>query len=132
MNTLVDSSVWADFLNRHDSAEARALDDLLRLEMPIATCGLVAAEVCQGLKSRVAEAEDHFRQLHWVEPNSETYFRAAEVFRALRSRGITIRSTVDCIVVVLAEENDCFLLARDRDMTALLASGLVRVRAWPV
>lgn len=63
---------------------------------------------------------------------SETDFRAAEVFRALRSRGITIRSTVACILVVLAEENDCFLLARDRDMTALLPSGLVRVRAWPV
>lgn len=108
------------------------MSEILRAEIPIVTCGLVVAEVCQGLKARVATAESDFRQLRWLEPTTDTYFRAAEIYRALRSRGITIRSTIDCILVVLAEEHDCFLLARDRDLTAILASGLVRVRAWPM
>jgi predicted nucleic acid-binding protein len=54
-----------------------------------------------------------------------------EVYRRLRERGVTIRSTIDCIIAVIAEEAGCALLARDRDLDALLASGLVKVEPWP-
>jgi len=59
------------------------------------------------------------------EPDS--YLEAARLFRALRKRGATVRSTVDCLVARLAEENGCRILARDRDMEAILESGLVDV-----
>lgn len=49
------------------------------------------------------------------------YFRAAGLYRALRLRGKTIRSTIDCLIAVLAEENDCALLARDRDLELILS-----------
>ncbi len=44
----------------------------------------------------------------------------------------TVRSTIDCLIVVLAEENSCSVLARDRDIETLLGSGLVRARLLPV
>jgi len=55
------------------------------------------------------------------------YLRAAALYQGLRERGKTVRSTVDCIIAALAEENDCSVLARDRDMDVILESGLVRV-----
>ena len=62
----------------------------------------------------------------------DAYFRAAELFRSLRRRGITIRSTTDCLLVCIAEENGCSVLARDRDIARILGSGLVRVAAAPL
>jgi predicted nucleic acid-binding protein len=132
VSTLVDSSVWIDFLNGLPSREAVALREMLREEIPIVTCGLVVAEVCQGLRRGVASTESDFRALRWLEPRVDTYFRSAEMFRTLRAKGFTIRSTIDCLVVALAEEAECWLLARDRDMAVFLESGLASVKPWPV
>jgi hypothetical protein len=47
------------------------------------------------------------------------YLRAAKIYRELRQWGLTIRSTIDCIIAVLAEENGCHVLARDRDLETM-------------
>lgn len=133
MSVLVDSSVWIDYLNGFACPEAEALDQLLKTG-DVVTCGLVAVEVFQGLRRdrERDRLERRFRSLTCLETEGlGLYLAAAELYRALRARGITIRSSIDCILVALAESHDCTLLARDRDMTVLLASGLVRVRAWP-
>jgi predicted nucleic acid-binding protein len=57
---------------------------------------------------------------------------AADLFRALRQRGVTIRSTIDFLIVTLAEEHDAWLLAKDRDLTQAVQSGLTTVRAMPL
>ena len=49
----------------------------------------------------------------------------------MSGRGVTVRSAIDCLVAVLAEENGCAVLARDRALTAILSSGLVAVRFPP-
>ena len=135
MRVLVDTSVWADFFNDHPSPEQQALVDLLTGDDEISTCGVVVAEVFQGLhrekgRARLAEL---FRDLTFLEPAGiDLYFRAAELYRALRQRGKTIRSTIDCVIAVLAEEHGCSVLARDRDMETILESGLLAVAGWPV
>jgi predicted nucleic acid-binding protein len=58
------------------------------------------------------------------------YVRAAALYRSLRKRGVTVRSTIDCLIAILAEENACVVLARDRDLSAILSSGLVAARAF--
>lgn len=134
MRVLVDSSVWADFLNGHSSPEREALRELISGEDDLFTCGVVVAEVFQGLRKKKGrdELQDLFRQLDYLEPDGiETYFRAAALYRDLRARGVTIRSTIDCLIAILAEANGCRLLARDRDLAQILASGLVAVRPWP-
>jgi predicted nucleic acid-binding protein len=135
LRVLVDTSVWADFLNGHRSVESDELVALLEGDDEVCTCGIVVAEVFQGL--RRAEGREairrSFEDLTFLEPSGiGLYLRAAEVFRALRARGRTIRSTVDCVIAVIAEQNGCAVLARDRDLEAIAASGLLRVPAWPV
>jgi len=58
------------------------------------------------------------------------YFRAAELYRGIRERGKTVRSTVGCIIAAVAEDGGCRLLARDRDMDAILDSGLLKAGRW--
>lgn len=135
MKVLVDTSAWADFLNGHPTAEREALRELITGEDDLFTCGLVVAEVFQGLRKEKGREEltDLFRQLNYLEPDGiELYFRAAALYRDLRAQGVTIRSTIDCLIAILAETSGCHLLARDRDLAQILKSGLVSVRPWPV
>jgi predicted nucleic acid-binding protein len=131
VRVLVDTSAWAEFLNGTDSPEGRAVDRLLAGEDDVVTCGLVAAEVFQGIKRDRAELEAFFRKMTFLEPAGiDTYLKAADLHRALRRRGVTIRSTIDCFLAVLAAENGCDILFRDRDLRLIVESGLLNVRSW--
>ena len=134
MRVLVDTSAWVEFLNVHPSPEREAVVRLLMGESDICTCGVIVAEVLQGLRRERgrSEIQELFTQMTFLEAvGMAPYVRAAELYRSLRRHGKTVRSTIDCLIAVLAEENDCALLARDRDIATILASGLVIVRPWP-
>ena len=133
MRVLVDTSAWVDFLNGFPSPVADALAELLRGDDDVCTCGIVVAEVFQGL--RRDEGRDairrSFEDLVFLEPSGiRLYLRAAELYRELRQKGRTVRSTVDCIIATIAEDGGCALLAHDRDMDAILDSGLLKARRW--
>lgn len=135
MRVLVDSSVWADFFNGHPSSEERALAALFSSDHEICTCGVVVADVFQGLRKDKGRTQlsELFRDLTFLESAGiDPYFRAADLYRALRKRGITVRSTIDCLIAVFAEEHGCSLLARDGAMDAILDSELLQVSRWPV
>ena len=132
MRVLVDTSAWVDFFNGHPSAQAEALSWLIREEADVLTCGVVAAEVLQGIRRSkgLARIEQHFLDMEWLTPREpETYLEAADLYRQLRSQGLTIRSTVDCIIAKLAEENDVLLLSKDRDMQLIVESKLLDLRS---
>ena len=133
MRVLVDTSAWVDFLNGAPSPAAEALAELLSGDDDACTCGIVVAEVFQGL--RRDEGRDairrSFEDLVFLEPPGiRLYLRAAELYRELRRRGKTVRSTVDCIIAAIAEDGGCSLLAHDRDMDAILDSGLLKAGRW--
>jgi predicted nucleic acid-binding protein len=133
VRVLVDSSAWIEFLNGSASPVAEEVDRLLGSDEEICTCGLVVTEVTQGLRRqrsfpRVVEL---FRSLTLLELQGiEPYLWAGEIYRRLRAQGTTVRSAIDCLVVSTAETHDCWLLARDRDIDAILESGISSCRAW--
>jgi hypothetical protein len=135
MKVLADTSVWIDFFNDFPSREAAVLAQLIEDEVEIVTCGVVIAEFFQGLRrdASVAELESQFRDMECLAPHEpDTYFAAAALYRGLRARGVTIRSTIDCLIACLAEECGAVLLAKDRDMVQILDSGLSGVRGMPI
>lgn len=132
MRVLVDTSVWADFLNGSPTAEADLLTRLIEDEVEIVTCGMVMAEVFQGIRraASLPALERQFRDMASLIPREpDTYLAAAKLYRELRAAGITVRSTIDCLIVVLAEEHHAFLLSRDQNLARILASGKTRARA---
>ena len=135
MRVLVDTSVWVDFFNGHSSRHAETLERLIREEADLVTCGLIVSEVLQGLRrSRtLSMIEAHFREMDWLSPREpDTYIEAAELFRRLRARGLTIRSTIDCVIAGLAAHHDALIFSKDRDLTLIVESKLLSLRAMPV
>lgn len=134
MKVLVDTSVWVDFFNGHESAEANALVRLLEDDADVLTCGLIATEVLQGLRRGKAldSIQRHFAEMEWLTPSEpQSYFAAADLFRALRKRGLTIRSTIDCLIARLAHERGALLLTKDRDLRTIVASKLLSLDLLP-
>lgn len=135
MNVLVDTSVWVDFFNGQTTPQTSAVRAFLDQGDDIATCGVVLAEFFQGLRSSrsVKELRPFFELMPCLAPSEpDTYFRAAELFRRLRARGITVRSTIDCLIVCLAAQHGYYVLAKDRDIELILDSGLSPARAAPL
>ena len=135
MRVLVDTSVWVDFFNRHPSREALFLIRLIEDEVEIVTCGVVIAEFFQGIRKSgsLPELESHFRDMVCLSPREpDTYFEAAVLFRKLRAQGVTVRSTIDCLIASLAAQHGSLLLAKDHDLAQILNSGLSGARSVPV
>ena len=128
---VVDSSVWIDFFNARDSVARfelrRLLDDgNTRLIVP----DLVLFEVLRGFREERAlrQARLLLQTLH-VEPcgGEGLALAAAEHYRHLRARGITVRSSIDVLIAAFCIENDYLLLHSDRDYDALAAHRGLRV-----
>ena len=135
MRVLVDTSVWIDFLNGHPSAHRAALVRLIDEDQDVCTCGVIVAEVFQGLRREgsLAELQSLFRDLTFLEASGiEIHLRAADLYRTLRRQGHTVRSTIDCLIAVLADANGCSVLAKDRDLEALLGADLLHARLFQV
>lgn len=81
----------------------------------------------------VSTIETHFREMDWLTPiEPDTYIEAANLFRRLRLRGVTIRSTIDCLIANLAAGHDALLLAKDRDLSLIVESKLLDLRRMPL
>jgi len=108
---LVDTSVWL-----FDRRRFR-LSDFVRQDQ-IAVCGTIIQEVLQGARGdAVRETQETLVHMHLVDlPVPLNRFEyAAEIYRSLRVRGITIRSSNDCLIAASAILNRIELLHADRD-----------------
>lgn len=128
---VVDSSVWIDFFNARDSVARNELRRLLddgnvRLVLP----DLVFFEVLRGFREERAlrQARLLLQSLH-IEPcgGEDVALAAAEHYRHLRARGITVRSSIDVMVAAFCIERDYLLLHSDRDYDAIAAHRGLRV-----
>ncbi|MGA7537874.1 MAG: PIN domain nuclease [Steroidobacteraceae bacterium] len=122
MSILVDSSVWISFLNGVNSAEAAYLAVCIAEDRSLAIPGLVRTEVLVGARTevealRISESLSAFPLVPEATPSD--YERAAQIYRICRSRGFTIRSTIDCLIAQLCLRDGLELLATDRDFEAI-------------
>lgn len=114
---VVDSSVWIDFFNGVSTPEVERLDGLLGVT-PLAIGDLTLVEVMQGFRSErdVATARQLFRSLALLPMlGGSNAWKAAENYRQLRRKGITVRKTIDGIIATACIEANLPLLFSDRD-----------------
>jgi predicted nucleic acid-binding protein len=119
---LVDTSVWIDYFNTQPSDEAAYLTFCIAESRALVIPGLVLTEILLGVRND-AEAVRIVRMMSAFDlaPELERtdYEQAAGLYRACRARGITPRSTVDCLIAQLCVRHEYELLARDRDFAAI-------------
>lgn len=114
---IVDTTVWVDYFNGVSNPET----DWLDVEMDRQRLGLtdlILCEVLQGMRDD-AEATTIGRQLLKLEVfdtgGAELAIVTARNYRTLRSRGHTVRKTVDCLIATFCLREGHSLLHRDRD-----------------
>ena len=114
---LVDSSVWIDQLRNRATRSVLQLRSLMSVT-PLLVGDLILCEVLQGCRSD-AEASLVERSLARYQmatlSSPELVVRAAANYRFLRTRGITIRKTIDLIIGTFCIERGHALLHSDRD-----------------
>jgi predicted nucleic acid-binding protein len=114
---VVDSSVWIDFFHGVSTPEVERLDGLLGVT-PLAIGDLILVEVMQGFRTDqdVATARQLFRSLALLPIlGGSNAWKAAENYRQLRRKGITVRKTIDGIIATACIEANLPLLFSDRD-----------------
>ena len=125
---LVDTSVWIDFFRRSHPLDLAVLADF----DDVVTCLPVILEVLQGFANEAAfrTAREAMLALPRVEsPLSEpVVLEAVALYRSARRLGLTVRSSVDCLVAACALRHDLEVLHRDRDYTALAQASPLRQR----
>ena len=125
---LVDTSIWIEFLAGRQRVDP---DDFLRL----VTCPPVIQEVRQGLR-RSSQADAFFENFEAVPclsapTPSLLFLAAAEIYREGRRRGVTIRSSYDCLIAAIAIEHKVPVWHRDRDFDAITQYTPLRVLNAP-
>ena len=125
---LVDTSVWVEVFRLRDPLDLEAIVPLDE----VVTCGPIVQEVLQGFREDgpFQRARTGMLNLPCVESpmTTDVFESAAELYRSARRRGLTVRSSVDCLIAACALRNNLLVLHRDRDYTALAQISALRQR----
>jgi hypothetical protein len=114
---LVDSSVWIGYFNGTETTETALLDEYLTTDR-ICIGDMILAEVLQGFRSdndyKLAR-ELLFELSIYQIMTPELALTAADNYRKLRKRGITVRKSVDNWIATFCIESKMSLLFSDKD-----------------
>jgi predicted nucleic acid-binding protein len=130
---VVDTSVWIDVLNGNETPAATLCVDLIEGGEPVALTDIVFTEILQGLRSEreASLVETHLRAFPILRLDGlEDCALAAELYRAARRAGATIRKTLDCLIAAPCVRTGAPLLHADADFTRLAECTALRI--YPV
>ncbi|HPO10646.1 MAG TPA: PIN domain nuclease [bacterium] len=129
---LVDTSVWIDYFAGHDTPYAREIERLVNNREDVCICGIVLAEILQGIRKEkeYQRTRSVLLDLILLPMTQETFCMAADIYRTCRSRGITIRNATDCMIAAACIQHGAHLLHNDRDFDSI--GSLFELRIVPV
>lgn len=115
--TIVDTTVWVDYLRGVATPQAEWLDANLLGER-LGVTDLILCEVLQGVKD-----DDNFQAVQREVLKCEVFSTggielavgSAKNYRKLRAHGHTVRRTIDCLIATFCLRNGHALLHNDRD-----------------
>lgn len=114
---VVDTSVFVDYFNGEINSETDTLDAILGNQL-IVVGDLIAMELLQGFReskdlNRVLSLFNDLEKREMI--TFDWAIKYAEMYRYLRSKGITIRKSIDTIIAGYCIIHNLPLLQRDRD-----------------
>ena len=117
MRLLVDSTVFIDFFRGRETAQTSRLEQCFQNGDDIYYCGFVLLEVLQGIRDEkeLVTVKHQFENLIYLEDDRSTFELGATIYRELRRKGITIRNSIDCLIVATVIQHGVNFLENDRD-----------------
>ena len=115
---VVDTTVWIDFLRANGTAFDLALGELIGRGEALAITDLIYCEVLQGIRDQAQFVQ--VREILGSYPilrmrGLEVFEEAANIYRDCRTRGFTIRKTIDCLIAATCLNAGAELYHNDRD-----------------
>ena len=128
--TLVDTSAWVEFLRATGSPTHQAVRHLLHDSEPAHTTDVVVMEVLAG--ARDDDHRDRLRRLlarceHVPVQGLDDFEAAADLYRACRAGGGTVRALTDCLIAVVALRQSLRVLHADRDFDVIACHTALQV-----
>lgn len=116
---LVDTSVWVDYIRGREGAHVAFLRELLDNPLAVGITHLIYMEILQGARDAAAFDRLHSyfsgQMLYSFRDLTDGHAAAARIYMDCRRRGVTVRSTADCLIAACALESRKILLHHDRD-----------------
>src|SRR5680860_503250 len=115
---LVDTSAWIEYLRGTGSPYNTWIRDAIVADQPLGWTEPILYELTAGARSPRRAAD--LRALLLRGPilsveGLQDWEDAAQLYRAARSKGLTVRSSIDCLIAAVALRTSSPVLALDRD-----------------
>jgi predicted nucleic acid-binding protein len=120
---VLDSSVLIDYLRGETTPGAERLAQIEEEQTPFAVPLVCFQEILQGARDEKEWnlLEEYLGTQRLLAPSDprKVHREAARIFFDARRRGLTIRSTVDCLIAALVLEAGAILLHDDSDFESI-------------
>ena len=118
---VVDTAVWAAWFNAEKNGYTERLRRALDAEEDLGIAPDILTEVLQGFRTDAGfrAASAMLLEVPLLSLDADGYVAAAQLFRSLRKRGVTVRGAVDCIIAQTCLAAGAELLSPDRDFAAM-------------
>lgn len=128
---LFDTSVWVDLLQGRSNPASRLLEDYVEMNDQVLLVPTILQEVLQGIREdkQYRHIKDIFSYFTMLQlPPTQAAIGAAELYRMLRKKGLTIRKSNDCLIAYYAIEFSVPLVHSDADFD--LIGKHSRLKVW--
>jgi len=128
---IFDTSVWIDFLQNKSNPPSDLLTSYIEKNDQVLFTPTILQEVLQGIRDdaqyqHIKEILSYFTTLQL--PPIQAAIGAADLYRSLRKKGLTIRKSNDCLIAFYAIEFSAALVHSDSDFD--LVSKHTKLKAW--
>jgi len=117
---LIDTAIWINLLKDRSGSYQHMLEDIIGDAETVIT-PVIQMEVLCGARN-----EDEWKAIETVMAREvilpvihEGWIKTARIYYDLRRKGLTVRSSMDCLIAQSALEHDLTLLHNDRDFEAI-------------
>ncbi len=120
---LADTSVWIDFFIGAKSSEVDVLTEYLENDYVIFICPIIIQEILQGISSdnTYEEVKDYLLAMPILNDDAiEMAIMAADLYRKMCKKGVTIRKSNDCLIAQYAIKHELKILHKDRDFDLIM------------
>lgn len=129
---LVDTSVLIDFFKGVNNDPSLCLQKIIKQQIPFGITSAIYQELLQGAKNKkeyklLDEYLSCQRFFHPVDPVA-SYGKAAMIYFLCRKKGVTVRSTIDCLIAQISIEQDLMLLHNDKDFVNI--SSIINLKLY--
>jgi predicted nucleic acid-binding protein len=132
MMVTVDTSVWIDFFKGRTTPPTQQLERILiDATQEIVVLDLVLFEILMGVKDEREYQLVSGTLSPFVVPSAggkDVAMSAAKIYRQLRQKGLTVRSSVDLLIAAWCLINASELLHNDRDFDAIASHFPLQIR----